>query len=159
MFKSRSIKFKRQAKTNGEHALVNICMAELCKKAGFADSKNMVQRDLIYLCERIGSQTGVIISLSTIKRLLNGQFSRLPQIATLDAIAVTAGYQNWQDFKLTKKTVSVRKETRHGENTLTPNKGNFLFNARAYAWTALFLVAAILFLAVMTTGNSGVGNN
>jgi hypothetical protein len=158
MFKSRSIKFKMQAKTNGEHALVNICMEELCKKAGFADSKNRVQRDLVYICERIESQTGVLISLSTIKRLLNGQFSRLPQIATLDAIAVTAGYQNWQDFKVTKSQVPVRNGSGLTENIQTPNKHNFSFNARAYVWTALFIMAAIFFWAIMTTGKSGLSN-
>jgi hypothetical protein len=68
MFKSRSIQFKRQANTIGERALVNICMAVFCKKAGFADSKNLVQRDLVFICDRIESQTGVLISLSAIKR-------------------------------------------------------------------------------------------
>jgi hypothetical protein len=59
----------------------------------------MVQRDLLFLCDRIESKTGVVISLSTIKRLLNGQFSRLPQIATLDALAQTLGYAHWQEYK------------------------------------------------------------
>jgi hypothetical protein len=159
MFKSRSIKFKRQAKTNGEHALVNICMAELCKKAGFADSKNMVQRDLVYLCERIESQTGVMISLSTIKRLLNGQFSRLPQIATLDAIAATAGYRNWQDFKAAKSQLSVRNGNGLAEKTPAhANNRNIFSNARTLVWTALFIVAAIFFWAIMTTGKSGLSN-
>jgi hypothetical protein len=159
MFKSRSIKFKMQAKTNGEHALVNICMAELCKKAGFADSKNMVQRDLVYLSERIESQTGVLISLSTIKRLLNGQFSRVPQIATLDAIAVTAGYQNWQDFKLTKSQVYVRNGNGLAENTpVQTGNSNTVFGARAYVWTAFFILATIAFWVIMTTGKSSLGN-
>src|SRR3984885_507579 len=91
-----------------DHELVKICMAELCKRAGFPDAEKLVQRDLNFLSEWIESRTGVLISLSTIKRLLNGQFSRLPQIATLDAIAVTAGYQNWQDFKATKSQMSGR---------------------------------------------------
>lgn len=79
-------------------------MAELCRKAGFASSQNIVQRDLEFLCDSIESKTGVLISLSTIKRLLNGQFSRLPQIATLNAITSFIGYANWQEFKSTLST-------------------------------------------------------
>jgi len=118
MFKSRSIPFKTQSKEHSDQLLVSICMNELCKKAGLANSTNLVQRDLVFLSERIESETGVPISLSTIKRLMNGQFSRLPQIATLDAIAAAAGYQTWQHFKTSKNgEVSgspVAKEERSG---------------------------------------------
>ena len=85
-----------------EQEWVRICMKELCRKAGFADCHNLVQRELEFVCDSIESKTGVLISLSTIKRLLNGQFSRQPQIATLNAISMFLGYQNWQDFKLHK---------------------------------------------------------
>jgi len=88
-----------QANGIGEQELVKICISELCKKAGLAGCDNLPQRDLHFLCDYIESETGVVISLSTIKRLQNGQFSRIPQIATLDAIAKSAGYQNWQSFK------------------------------------------------------------
>ena len=77
-------------------------MATLCAKAGFTDCMNLVQRDLLQLCDMIESKTGIVISLSTIKRLMNGQFSNMPQIATLDAIAITSGYKNWHDFKLSR---------------------------------------------------------
>ena len=89
-----------QAKKITEHELVKLCMQLLCKTYGFADCENMIQRDLQFLCEQIEEKTGVLISLSTVKRLLNGSFSRMPQIATLDAIAMTLGYKSWQDFKL-----------------------------------------------------------
>lgn len=88
-----------QPNSIGEQELVKICIGELCKKAGLAGYGNLLQRDLRFLCDYIESESGVIISLSTIKRLQNGQFSRVPQIATLDAIAKSAGYQNWQSFK------------------------------------------------------------
>ncbi|MDP4263407.1 MAG: hypothetical protein Q8941_12850 [Bacteroidota bacterium] len=91
-----------EAKATSERDLVKKCMTELCSKAGFADCQNMVQRDLEFLCDSIEAKTGVLISLSTIKRLMNGQFSRLPQIATLNAISMFLGYQNWQEFKLSK---------------------------------------------------------
>ena len=95
------------AKPVNERDLVLLCMSELCKSAGFADTSQLVQRDLEFLCDSIDSKTGVLISLSTMRRLLNGQFARLPQVATLNAMATYIGYQNWQDFKSKKITVDT----------------------------------------------------
>jgi hypothetical protein len=75
-------------------------MEQLCLQEGFSNSRAMVQRDFEFLCGRIESQTGVRISLSTIKRLLQGRFSRFPQMATLNAISQVIGYQGWQHFKV-----------------------------------------------------------
>jgi hypothetical protein len=159
MFKSHSIKFKTQAKSNGEHRLVAICMTELCKKAGFTDSKNLVQRDLMFLCDRIEARTGVIISLSTIKRLLNGQFTRLPQIATLDAIAVTAGYQNWQQFKVSKSVEADQNGKAVTENPGPPMlDGAKTFNARVLLWAVPVLLIIAFFGVMMTTRSTGLAN-
>jgi hypothetical protein len=108
-----------QTKSIPERELVKICLEELCKKAGFADVEKMVQRDLEFLCESIESQTGVLISLSTIKRLLNGQFSRLPQIATLNAIARFSGYPHWRSFKTDKSGVQLNPAP-HTQAEVTP---------------------------------------
>jgi len=85
-----------------EHEWVQRCMSELCRKAGFTDCSNLVQRELEFICDSIETKTGVLISLSTMKRLFKGQFSRQPQVATLDAISLFLGYEHWQDFKLKK---------------------------------------------------------
>jgi hypothetical protein len=90
------------AKPVNERDLVLICIAELCKAAGFADTSHLIQRDLEFISDSIESKTGVLISLSTIRRLINGQFARLPQIATLNAMANFAGYDNWQEFRIAK---------------------------------------------------------
>jgi hypothetical protein len=157
MFKSHSIKFKTQAKESGEHWFVGICMTELCKNAGFADSGNLIQRDLAFLGDRIESQTGVMISLSTIKRLLNGQFSRLPQIATLDAIAVTAGYQNWQQFKISK-TQEVNQNGKAGKVKSVPPapNGAKFFNARLFLWAAPLLLITLCLGAIITARKPGL---
>jgi len=91
-----------QSNSHNEHELVKICLSELCTRAGLPDPGDLIQRDMIALCDTIESNTGVLISLSTIKRLLNGQFARIPQTATLDAIALSAGYMNWRDFTQAK---------------------------------------------------------
>lgn len=157
MFKNHSIKFKTQPKEPGEHQLVNICMKELCKNVGFANSNDLVQRDLVFLCDRIESQTGVIISLSTIKRLLNGQFSRLPQIATLDAIAVTAGYQNWQQFKISKNLEVNQNGKTYKEKPISraPN-GAKTFNVWMFLWAAPILLITVYLGVTMTAKKSGL---
>jgi len=96
---------KMQSTSYNEHELVKICLSELCTRAGLPGPGDLIQRDMIALCDVIESNTGVMISLSTIKRLLNGQFARIPQIATLNAIALSAGYKDWRNFTQAKTPV------------------------------------------------------
>lgn len=82
-----------------DHELVKTCVNRIFKQLGFENTDHLAQRDFEYFCNEIEAKTGILISLSTAKRLLNGQFSKLPQIATLNAIANYLGYDNWQKFK------------------------------------------------------------
>lgn len=103
------------AKPVNERELVLLCINELCIAAGFQDTSQLVQRDFDFISDSIESKTGVLISLSTIRRLLNGQFSRLPQVATLNAMAKYAGYVNWQDFRSKKNTpVNIAEPSQAG---------------------------------------------
>jgi len=86
-----------------DRQLIETGLHELATRHGFPDAEALRQRDLEYLCARIEESSGTLISLSTIKRLLNGQYNRLPQVATLNAIAVNLGYTDWQAFKATKQ--------------------------------------------------------
>jgi len=85
-----------------DRQLIEIGAQDLAARYGFGDLKGMRQRDLEYLCERIEESSGILISLSTIKRILNGRYNRLPQVATLNAIALCLGYADWQGFKTGK---------------------------------------------------------
>jgi len=153
-FKSRSNKFKVQTKKISDHGLVKICMDELCKQEGFENIENMVQRDLLFLCNSIQSKTGVLISLSTIKRLLHGRFSSLPQIATLDAIAISSGYQSWQNFRRLKDGEIISLET------AVPGTGarNKFSSARLFFLGGLLILGAIGLLSIMKGSKSGSGN-
>jgi hypothetical protein len=143
-----------------EHELVKMCMAELCQKEGFADCDNLVQREQQFLCDRIEAETGVMISLSTIKRLLNGQFSRIPQIATLDAIAISAGYKNWQNFRLSKNQNGINHhEADSAENLVQAiNPGNKILMARLLVFAMGLILVAMVFLIVRKSGEPVVGN-
>jgi hypothetical protein len=85
-----------------DRQLIELGAQELADRQGFARYKEMRQRDLEYLCERIEESSGILISLSTIKRILNGQYNRLPQVATLNALSVYLGYTDWPAFKAAK---------------------------------------------------------
>lgn len=131
-----------RAKSLDERELVRNCLSALCSEAGFADTGNLVQRDLLFLCDRIESKTGVVISLSTIKRLLNGQFSRMPQVATLDAMAMTLGYPNWQAYRSAGNPGVRRRPVR----------------ARWWLLGAVMCLLALGSLAVMRMGRHRIGN-
>jgi hypothetical protein len=91
-----------------DRELIELGASELATRHGFASYKDMRQRDLDYLCERIEESSGILISLSTIKRILNGQYNRLPQVATLNALSVYLGYTDWQAFKAAKRQTSAK---------------------------------------------------
>ncbi len=88
--------------------LVRCCVEELSRQMGYADAGALSQRDYEHLCETIAEKTGILISLSTLKRIFAGKFERLPQGATLNALTRFLGYAGWQDFKTRK-----RLEPRH----------------------------------------------
>lgn len=149
-----------QAKANSEHELVKACMTELCAKAGFPDPDKMVQRDFEFLSESIETKTGVLISLSTIKRLLNGQFSRLPQIATLNAISTYIGYQGWQQFKNSAVAVPVAAISFNNENKeLIPQHRISIKPISKFILLGVFLIIAALgLLAMLKLGKSKPDN-
>src|SRR5271155_5653785 len=113
ILKSQSNTFKMASKAAGDREMVGICMGAICKKMGMADPASLIQRDLKFLSERIEARTEVLISMSTIRRLLNGQFSRIPQVATLDAIARFLDYANWQDFKTAAQSTAAQTPAAH----------------------------------------------
>ncbi|MEM9329378.1 MAG: hypothetical protein AAGA85_27200 [Bacteroidota bacterium] len=63
------------------------------------------QRDLERFQQDLESQTGIRLSLSTLKRLWRSQFAQLPHAATLDALASFLDYKDWYDFKAKQQLV------------------------------------------------------
>lgn len=128
--------------------LIHICLEEISNKLGYADAGSLRQRDLEHLSAEIEKSTGILISISTIKRLLNGQFNRLPQTATLNAITTYLGYQNWQDFKIRKQGEIKRAgeaQLVQAETISRPSGKRWLF----YKVVVLTIVA-ILFITMVS---------
>lgn len=85
-----------------EQALVKTAIVDIFKRNGYSDPARMTQRDYDYIGEQLQQKSGILISGTTVKRLAFGEFTRLPQIATLNAIANYHDYKTWQDFKAAK---------------------------------------------------------
>lgn len=128
-----------------EHELVKECMAAICQKNGFARPSEMTYRDFEHISQELEEKTGTLISVSTIKRLLNGNFSRIPQTATLNAITGYLGFKNWQEYKVASSPVEIKSATQNtpvSKNefipSITPHK--LIYNK----WTGYLLGLAVL---------------
>jgi hypothetical protein len=92
-----------------EQDLVKRCLNQICKKNGFDDPSLMVQRDFELISRELEASTEILLSVSTIKRLLHGEFSRMPQIATLNAVSSYLGFKNWQEYRVSvQESISAK---------------------------------------------------
>jgi len=105
-------KFRLMARS--DERLIDLCKKQIEQKFSFGNGHGYTQRDLEVLCAEIEHKTGVIISLSTIKRLWKGNYKQRPQLATLNALAVLLDFKDWQDFKSAHQNTetTVRKPVR-----------------------------------------------
>ena len=93
-----------------EQAIVKTSIIEIFSKNGYSDLTSMTQRDFDHIGEQLQEKSGILISGTTVKRLAYGEFSRLPQIATLNAIANYFNYKTWQEYKASKIKDGPEKE-------------------------------------------------
>lgn len=98
-----------------DQAYLQLCKKQIEEKFAFGNGSRYTQRDLETLLRHIEERTGIILSLSTLKRLWKDDFKQRPQLATLNALAAVLDYRDWQDFRqqnhlkaqspITKKTI------------------------------------------------------
>lgn len=133
-----------------DKVLVQQCISELKNQMGYADLSRVSQRDLEHLLEAVEAKTGITLSLSTLKRILNGQFDRLPQTSTLNVLTVFIGYEGWYDFK-------AKKLTKHAASADTPKELDVPFKKRlllgALVVIVLLGVATVLTLKTPLFGS------
>lgn len=82
-----------------EERLINLCKTQIEQKFSFGLGRGYTQKDLEHLCSEIETKTGVVISLSTVKRLWKGDYKQSPQLATLNALAALLDFKDWKEFK------------------------------------------------------------
>ena len=93
-----------------EQTIIKTSIIEIFESNGYSDLKSMTQRDFDHIGEQLRQKSGILISGITVKRLAYGEFSRLPQTATLNAIANYFNYKTWQDYKAHKIKSRPEKE-------------------------------------------------
>lgn len=103
-----------------DHDLVKKCLTMVCARLGMEPSQ-MTQRDFELLSGEIENKTDTLISVSTLRRLLHGEFSRLPQAATLNAISGYLGYKNWHEYRTSEKSNQPVSEALAAEPKTTGN--------------------------------------
>ena len=85
--------------TEIEIALLDSIKTQIELLAGQQSPTNLAQKDYEYFVFLIENETGVSISLSTIKRIWLNKNDRLPHIATLNALSMLAFRKNWLELK------------------------------------------------------------
>lgn len=82
------------------------CKREIVVKYRGNQQYNLKHSDFVRLSEEIKSETGVLISVSTLRRFFDNNYSGSPQMGTLDAFAQYLGYKNWIHYSKQKSTGS-----------------------------------------------------
>lgn len=127
-----NIPYQKQCMTDQD--IVRRSLIEVLKKNGYKSPDRLIQRDYDRISHEIENGAGILISSSTIKRLLFGDFSRLPQVATLNAIARYLGYGNWHEYLSARQTDEslLTRENDHKpqiEPAIATKPGRFKFIA------------------------------
>jgi transcriptional regulator with XRE-family HTH domain len=92
-----------------EQTLIKTSIIRIFNDSGYSDLAGMTQRDFDHIGEQLREKSGISISGTTVKRLAYGEFNRLPQIATLNAIANYFDYRTWQEYKAARITDGAAK--------------------------------------------------
>ena len=120
-----------------EQEVVKASFLEIFKKNGYVDINLLTQRHFEHIGNEIEKKSGVLISGTTIRRLSNGEFSRMPQVATLNAIATYLDFKNWQEYKLS--ILSKKQETGARVEPKTPEH-----RSRGSVYFGLGLLAVVV---------------
>lgn len=87
-----------------DKSLLARCRTLVEAKLGWGDSKEWSNADFEALSEKILEETGVSLSVSTLKRLWGRvKYSSKPQAATLNALAQFIGHTSYRDFEIAEK--------------------------------------------------------
>ncbi|MGW8315339.1 MAG: hypothetical protein ACWGNV_07045 [Bacteroidales bacterium] len=109
---------------------IKLCIEKIEKRYFLVDDRGEIQRNLENLSQKIEEKTGVLISLSTLKRIWRKKFKQKPQTATLNALAAILDYKDWQDFV----------ERNQGSTNRFPGKN---------VWIPVGIVAAVSIVVVL----------
>lgn len=83
--------------------LISRCLFEVEKKLNWGNSADWTNQDFETLSEKIQEQTGIRLSIVTLKRLWGKlTYNSKPTTTTLNTLANFIGFDNWRHFKQTQ---------------------------------------------------------
>ena len=83
-----------------ENSQIILCLQLIEQKLGWGSSVDWATQDFERLSEKIALQTGVMLSISTLKRIWGKvKYDSAPTHSTLNALASFLGHENWHVFK------------------------------------------------------------
>lgn len=80
------------------NSLINRCVTTIESNLNWDIGADRSRRDYDILVEKIFETTGILLSISTLRRIWNDEYKKIPHRSTLDALASMAGYIDWQNF-------------------------------------------------------------
>ena len=102
--------------------IVQESLLKVFRLNGYLHLADMTQRDFEHISIELQKKSGIVISGITIKRLANGEFSRIPQIATLNAIANYFEFKTWQEYKASVRGNELNKHQKIKRSISVSNK-------------------------------------
>lgn len=131
---------------NTELEHLNQCKKLIENKLGWIESTHWKQRDYNNLIQLIENETGVILSLSTIKRIWNVDFDGNPHPSTLDALALFLDYENWLEYK---NSNNDKLDVNENENKVLRKNRELIFNKKKFVPIMFVVFSAIGLLLLM----------
>jgi hypothetical protein len=96
-----------------EIAQLKKCLELIEDKLGWGDSREWTNGQYGMLSEMIEGVSGILISISTLKRVFGKAKTNSfynPQLATKNALAIFLGFRNWEDFFINHQNVAFSVE-------------------------------------------------
>ena len=137
-----------------EKSILDICTKNIEEKIGINKSDGVLgNTDYEYISFLIEEKTKVRLSISTLKRIWNDKYNRLPHISTLNALAQFLDYENWQSFK---KTIANNNTKSKKVGLIRPNR-KYLVLA-GFAMESIFVILfSIYFLFFHHSKKDNIG--
>ncbi|GAA0558601.1 hypothetical protein [Chitinophaga japonensis] len=129
--------------------LLRRCCALIEQQLGWGGSDDWQQQDFEALSDRIAAETGVVLSVSTLKRVWGKvKYGNLPSTTTLNTLARFAGYAQWRDFRQ-QQAASLNAAGKQPPATTTPAIPGKTAGPR---WRRAWYIAAALLVLLLTAG-------
>lgn len=120
-----------------EKDLLEKCKKDIEIKLNWSQESTPKQRDFEFLLDLIEEKSKISISLSTIKRIWEKESNIMPQISTLNALAIFLDYSDWLHFKK--------------EHLINLSVSNDVIVKRKSKKTLLFILFGVVLLIVISS--------